>query len=182
MGNTILRGCCWEAVSVRRLFNVLSAPSRAILPVVCAGENDSHPQNELQLAGLFVIFDYHSAQSSTVSHGSGDQSPLSAGTPRHRDVANNGAGMFSEVSPLRKRLQDTADDALAEGITVPMHTTFEVVRSGDAGDEDQGGMDFIVSIIASKALGSKVMRASRRAKLYSVRVTCPRAKALCLFR
>lgn len=59
-----------------------------------------------------------------------------------------------------------ADAALAEGITLPMHTTFEVIRSGVSGDIVDGdggdgadggeGMDFIVSVISTEALEAKV--------------------------
>lgn len=100
----------------------------------------------------------------------GDKSPLSAGTPRHEGDPSSsdakGVGTYSGPSPLRKRLQEVADTALAEGITLPMHTTFEVVRanagagagaSGDKGDgKGEKGMDFIVSVISSEALEAKV--------------------------
>lgn len=101
---------------------------------------------------------------------SGDRSPLSAGTPRHeRDPSPSdpGAVAYSGPSPLRRRLQDVADTALAEGITLPMHTTFEVVRAngGDGGDErdrkGRKGMDFIVSVISSEALEAKVRERER---------------------
>lgn len=104
---------------------------------------------------------------------SGDKSPLSAGTPRHDGDPSpsdpTGAGTYSGPSPLRKRLQDVADTALAEGITLPMHTTFEVVRAngvdgggGGEGDrERRKGMDFIVSVISSEALEAKVRERER---------------------
>lgn len=113
---------------------------------------------------------------------SGDKSPLSAGTPRHEPSAAGAAvggsggggetGAFSPPSPMRKRLQQVADTALAAGITMPMHTTFEVVRGedggrggsgsgggdggGERGGEGEGGMDFVVSVISSEALEAKV--------------------------
>lgn len=108
---------------------------------------------------------------------SGEKSPLSAGTPRHEaDDARGKTGAYTGPSPLRKRLQQVADTALAEGITLPMPTTFELVRGevggagagagdgggdgGDGGDGDGGGggagMDFIVSVISSDALAAKV--------------------------
>ncbi|CAM9451311.1 unnamed protein product, partial [Laminaria digitata] len=70
----------------------------------------------------------------------GDKSPLAAGTPRHRTDEGR-AGTFPRPSPLRKRLQEVADAALAEGITLPMHTTFEVIRSGVSGSgvQSEGG-------------------------------------------
>lgn len=89
----------------------------------------------------------------------GDKSPLAAGTPRHRA---DGEGTFPHPSPLRKRLQSVADAALAAGITLPMHTTFEVIRSSAvSGDGVEGhgggeGMDFIVSVIPTEALEAKV--------------------------
>lgn len=67
-----------------------------------------------------------------------------------------------------------ADTALAARITLPMHTTFEVVRGevGGGGDADGnggdragvGGMDFIVSVISSEALEAKVGGKCFRAK------------------
>ena len=64
---------------------------------------------------------------------------------------------FYKTSPLRSRLQEVADAALSEGVTMPMHTTFEVVRAGDReGEGEEGGMDFIVSVMATKALEAKV--------------------------
>ena len=64
-----------------------------------------------------------------------------------------------------------ADAALAEGITLPMHTTFEVIRSGvsddgiegdGSGGRAEGGMDFIVSVISTEALEAKVRLESVR--------------------
>ena len=110
--------------------------------------------------------------------GTGDRSPLAAGTPRHESSAADTAaaggarGAYPGPSPLRKRLQQVADTALAAGITLPMHTTFEVVREevggsgpdstgrgaggADGGGEGEGGMDFVVSVISSEALEAKV--------------------------
>ncbi|CAM9660913.1 unnamed protein product [Ectocarpus sp. 12 AP-2014] len=99
----------------------------------------------------------------------GDKSPLSAGTPRHRiggapgggggSSSNSGSaegpGSYARPSPLRQRLQHVADTALADGITLPMHTTFEVVRAERQGEEEGGGMDFIVSVISGEALEAK---------------------------
>eukprot|EP00752_Nemacystus_decipiens_P005376 g4876.t1 len=94
----------------------------------------------------------------------GEKSPLAAGTPRHQtDDAKGKTGAFAAPSPLRKRLQEVADTALAGGITVPMHTTFEVIRgevgggAGSGGGDGEGGagMDFIVSVISSNALAAK---------------------------
>eukprot|EP00903_Cladosiphon_okamuranus_P012957 g12096.t1 len=100
----------------------------------------------------------------------GEKSPLAAGTPRHETVDARGkTGAYAGPSPLRKRLQQVADAALAAGITLPMHTTFEVVRGevevhggGDAGGDggEGGGMDFIVSVISSEALEAKAAVAS----------------------
>lgn len=81
-----------------------------------------------------------------------------------------GAGAYSGPSPLRKRLRDVADTALAAGITVPMHTTFEVVRAPCDGEEGVtqvtegagGGMDFIVSVISGGALEAKVSHGDGR--------------------
>lgn len=92
------------------------------------------------------------------------QSPLSAGTPRRRRDPSD------PPSPLRQRLRDVAEAALAQGITRPMPTTFEIIRDGppagrDTGEEDGeggegkgGGMDFIVSVISAEALKAKVCR------------------------
>ncbi|CAM9937951.1 unnamed protein product [Scytosiphon promiscuus] len=110
----------------------------------------------------------------------GKKSPLSAGTPRHDSSAASSAllsprsggggggdgdgvvaaaGAYAGPSPLRKRLRSVADTALAAGITLPMHTTFEVVRApGDGGRASEGveeGMDFIVSVISGGALEAK---------------------------
>lgn len=115
---------------------------------------------------------------------SGEKSPLSAGTPRHDSNAASsalpsrggsgggegeavGIGAYAGPSPLRKRLRNVADTALAAGITVPMHTTFEVVRALGSGggtgegvtqiaEGVEGGMDFIVSVISGGALEAKV--------------------------
>ncbi|CBN77659.1 Ap4A phosphorylase II [Ectocarpus siliculosus] len=72
----------------------------------------------------------------------GDRSPLSAGTPRHRisgapgsggststSGSAEGPGSYAGPSPLRQRLQHVADTALADGITLPMHTTFEALEA-----------------------------------------------------
>lgn len=68
---------------------------------------------------------------------------------------------------MRRRLKNVADSALAEGITLPMHTTYEIIRAGDEDKppgegEGRGGMDFIVSVISSEALEAKVRDAALR--------------------
>lgn len=101
-------------------------------------------------------------------YSAGDNSPLSAGTPRHRiggapggsnsskSGSGEGPGSYLGPSPLRERLRHVADTALADGITLPMHTTFEVVRADGEGEVEGAGMDFIVSVISGEALEAKV--------------------------